>query len=288
MPFELPQDIAATIPPEHLGHQAVAKYNSVGDFIKGHIDAQEHIGRSIVMPNGQSKPEDFEKWAGEQSAKLKDKGYGITKLSEPPPESPDKYDFKVEGYTSQQLNEDVAVKAFRDFAHKEGMNNGQANKLMEFYAKTVAPAIFNEFHKSDIPWVSDPKEIETIFTDEFKQEATLRREEANRAIAELSKIRPSLADTLKDAAASYGSPKKDMSLLNNPDMIWMLSEFARANFSQDFGGHVGTAVVDKDADTEINDIMYNKANPKHELFIKGDKATKEYLSELHKRTTGGK
>lgn len=248
----LAEEQAALLPEDIRDNPTVQKYDDVGGMAKGLIEAQSFVGRSIQLPAKDSKPEDIEKWSGETSAKLKDYGYTIAKPTEPPPKGPEAYEFKVEGVTPQQLAEDVGVKAFRGFAHKNGLSNAKAQEFIDFYAKEVVPALYNEMHKEDPQWIEDPKEVETILSQEFKNEATTRREEFNQAVETLARNRQSIKDALLNGISQYGTPPKWVENKDNPEFIWAFSEFARTSLKQDFGGHMA-GLTASDSIESVND-----------------------------------
>lgn len=277
----LAEDQAALLPEEIRSDPGLQSFNDVGSLAKSYLETKSMVGRSIQLPAKESKPEDIEKWSGETSAKLKDLGYTIAKPSEPPPKGPEAYQFKVEGIPDQALVEDVAVNKFRSFAHQNGLSNAKANEFITFYAKEVAPALYAEMHKEDPQWIENPEEINNIMGKEFANEATVRREEFNQAVATLARSRPSLKDALLDGISQYGSPPKWVSNKDNPEFIWAFSEFARTNLKQDFGGAV-TGLTAGDTMDSVNDEINklrkeaNESNDQYERERLGEKMTTLY------------
>jgi hypothetical protein len=255
----LAEDQAALLPEEIRSDPTVNKYNDIGSLAKGLIEAQSLVGRSIQLPSKDSKPEDIEKWQQDASVRLKDHGYTIAKPSEPPPKGPEAYAFKVEGIPDQALIEDVAVNKFRSFAHQNGMSNAKANEFINFYAKEVAPALYAEMHKEDVPWIDDPKEVETIIGREFGNEASARREEFNQVVETLAQSRQSLKDAVLNGISKYGTPPRWVDNKDNPEFIWAFSEFARTNLKQDFGGHVAGLTAADTMDTVEGEISTLRA-----------------------------
>jgi hypothetical protein len=286
MPFELPPDIASSVPAEHLNHASIQRYNSVPELIKGHVELQDYRGRSIAMPNGESKPEEFDKWATEQGAKLKDHGYTISRLSDRPPESPDAYEFKVEGVTPEAIKNDKGLAAYRNAAHKLGINQAQASGLFDVFAKEIYPVMQQpapEFIEGEAVTGAGGL-MEKVFKSESKQ----RLEEYKGAVNILQQTVPELKDMLNDGVIEYEQGKM-ISLGDHPGMIKLLSEIGRL-MAQDFGGNITSAQIQaaNDAQAEIDKIRNDATHPMHAGFLKGDKAVGEHMSELYKKLTGGK
>ncbi len=286
MPLELPPDIASTIPPEIMSHESIGRYNSLPELMKGHVELQEYRGRSIGLPKA---GEDVAKWQAETGEKLKGHGFSVSPLSEPPPQTPDAYDFKVEGVTPEQLKEDIGVNAFRKFAHEEGMSNAKANKYIEFYAKQVVPALMAKLKDgapAEIEMIEGDDAVSKVLGERFKTEAPIRREERDKAITSLSQTIPDLKDFLEGTAPNG---KAWMANKDHPAMVQLLSEVARMQ-AQDFGGGVnGTASVEgaSAAKKEADDIIGNKENPSYAKYWKGDKDTVEKVNKLYEKAHPG-
>lgn len=282
----LPAEVVSGFTDQALGQsQSVAKYNSVEDLVKAHEHANTFIGNSIQLP---TKDQDRAKWFGEQSPKLKDHGIGLSELGDLPPPTPEAYDFKVEGITPEDLKSDPIVSAWRKESHAKGLNNKQADAAVQFLHSVVLPAIKKEYEASrgePINMIEDDAAIDAIYTERFKGESQSRQEAFKQGVAILSQTVPDLKDFM-DGTAPNG--KGWMPNGKHPALIHLISEIGRMT-AQDFGGHVqGAPVVDGNAQQEIEKIMHDATHPKNALWKKGDKATREYVDELWKRTTGGK
>lgn len=230
----LPDEQAAMIPDDIRSDPGLQSFNDVGSLAKSYLETKSMVGRSIQLPAKESKPEDIEKWSGDVSAKLKDYGYTIAKPGEPPPKGPDAYEFKIEGVTPAQMNEDVGVKAFRTFAHKNGMSNAKAQEFVEFYAKEIVPKLYQEINAGAPEMIEDDAAVEKILTEKFQNETARRREDFNRGVTVLSRTNPDLKDFL-EGTSPYGSAW--IANKNHPALIHLISEVARSQM-QDFGGHV--------------------------------------------------
>jgi hypothetical protein len=286
MPLEFTPEIASTIPPEHLSHEAIQRYNSMPEFVKGHIEQREFISRAIALPKADSKPEDVQKWRQETGEKLKGHGFTVAPLTDLPPQSPDAYDFKIEGVTPEQIQGDKALTSFRSFAHKTGLNNATANALVEWYQKEAVPMLHEALKGQEVEIIEDDAQVEKILGERFKDETPLRREEFNRGVQALSQTIPDLKDFLEGTAPNG---KAWIANKNHPALVQLISEVARLQ-AQDFGGNVDGKTVTADgaaAKAEADDIIGNKANPKYEQYWKGDKTTVAHVEELYKKAHPG-
>lgn len=113
-----------TLPDDLKADKTVQMFKGkpVVDVVKNLKDAQAYAVGAIRLPTEKDKPEDAEK-------KLHDI-YG--KLGRP--ESPDKYDLKLPENLPQGLsvNDDLA-KNYREWSHKAGLSNKQAQALMDSF-----------------------------------------------------------------------------------------------------------------------------------------------------------
>lgn len=95
-----------------------------------YINAQKLLGSSIRLPKKDGKPEERQKIVTDIMAKLRSEG-----ILEPPPESWEKYEVK---FPQAGDGEEFRVNqglydGFRQFAHKEGLSNSQAQRFFDWY-----------------------------------------------------------------------------------------------------------------------------------------------------------
>jgi len=288
--LEFPPEIASTIPAEHLSHEAIQRYNSPADLIKGHLELQEYRGRSIALPKADSKPEDVAKWRTETGEKLKGHGFTVSALTEQPPEKPDGYDFKVEGVDPELVKSDAVVQAFRPWAHKNGINNATANAMIQFYAKEVVPMLakkFNEAQGEPVDMIEDAERTDKMLAERFKDDISQRREQAENAIKQMAMDIPDLNDALEGyAPAGNGA---FMPLKNHPAIIAAFALLGE-KLQQDFGGHVNgsTMTLDAVAASEADAIRTDPTNGKYKLYHSNDPHTVEYVNNLYKKAYGDK
>lgn len=283
MPIEFPADIAATIPEDIANHTSIQRYNDLPSLMKGHIEAESYRGRSIALPNGESKPEEMDKWASEQGAKLKDRGYTISKLGDLPPADAKEYDFKIEGIDEKVLAEDKLVTMFKPLAHKLGLSKAQASGIVESFVKDFVPQL-----KTEQPEFITGDAVRAIIDKEFPGQTEATIENYVRSIDHLKMTAPDLPDLLNESVVEYDG--KTISLGDHPTMVKLISALAQAT-AQDFGGNVnGQPIVSKEGAAlvqEAEDIIRNPSNSKHKLFQDGDKSTHEYVQGLYKKAYPG-
>lgn len=285
MPFELPPEIAATVPAEYVSHPTMQRYNNLGDVFKSHIDLSSYQGRSIALPNGESRPEDVTKWVGDTSEKLKGHGFTIAKLSDQPPLTADAYEFKFDGVAPEVVKSDAVVGKFRAIAHQFGLNNQQAQGLVEAFGKDILPALIPPKEKEPDYITGDA--AKQLVENVFKGETTQRVAEYKQAISILKQTIPELPDLLNDGVIEI-EPGRVIAFGDYPPMIKLLSEIGRMT-QPDFGGNVmGNTPAALDAQKEIDDIRNNEANPRNKLWKAGDRGTLAHLDSLYAQLTGGR
>jgi hypothetical protein len=286
VPFDLPAELKESIPAEQFNHESVQKYNSLGDFVKGHLELDSYRGRSIGLPAQDAKPEDLEKWAQEQGPKLKDKGFTIAKLDQLRPSlpaDPNGYQFKFEGVDDKILASDKLLNDFKPVAHQLGLSNEQAQGLLAHFATTVAPELIGT-----PPEVIEGDAVMSLLAEKFPNQVEATVENYKRAVDHLKTTNPQLPDFLNSGRAFIDG--KEISLGDHPVMIQMLSQLASV-FGADYGGNVnGAGPLNKDQAAlvaEAEDIIKNENNPKHKLYISGDESTHKYLQELYSKAYPG-
>jgi len=288
MPFEFPPELASTIPAEHLNHTVIQRYNSPAELIKGHIDAQEYRGRSVALPNGESKPEDMEKWRGEQNVKLKDRGFAITPLGELPPESPDKYEFNFgDKVKPEEIASDEMLKGYRSVAHEFGLNGKQAEGIVKYFAEKVAPEIAKKYAPPEVDFVYGEK-VNELMNGVFKDKTTQTLDEYKKNVDTLAMTIPELKDALNAGIAPIG--EKWAMLGDHPAIVKLVNTIAELTRS-DFAGNVSGGVrLNQDAaqlKQEADDIMGNPENPKYKKYWASDKETVEYVNSLYEKAHPG-
>lgn len=229
----LPPEIVSQLPEDIQSHPALESVNDIPTLAKNYLETKAFVGRSIQLPNGESKPEDFDKWANEQSVKLKDHGFHIAKLSERAPEKPDGYEFKFEGVTPEQLKDDKILGAFKPIAHKLGLNNAQANALVTHFAKDLLPALAEGMPKPAEFIEGDG--VKALMQKTFGRDTDAAVAEFRSGVKQLSTEIPELGDVLNEGVV--GIDGKFIALGDHPAIVTLVREVAKMK-AQDFGGNL--------------------------------------------------
>ena len=109
-----------SISEDYRNDPSIEKFTEIDALAKSYINATKMIGQDkIVIPTKNSTQETWEE--------------AYTKLGRP--ESPDKYNFDVK---SDVVNMDEgAIKSFAEQSHKLGLNNKQAEGILDFYKNNM-------------------------------------------------------------------------------------------------------------------------------------------------------
>ena len=273
----LPAEVLDQLPPEI--RPSLEKFNDVPTALKSYVELEKYRGNSIALPGEKDAPEAIEKWKADYLPKLQ------TVLGDRlPPAKPEDYEFKFEGVEDEAIKSDKVLGLFRQNAHKLGLSKAQASGLADVFAKEILPALIP---KQDMPeFMEKPEDIKALMTEVFKGDATQRVDEYRKGVQILKQSVPELEDLLNEGVAQYG--QKFMSLGDHPGMVKLITEIGKLTGADFAGPNTATTQQATDAKSEIDDIMYNKDNPRHERFKKGDPQVMQYMQELWKATTGGK
>ena len=281
--FELPDDIKADIPAEHLQNEQIQRYNSVGDLIKGHIELNSLRGRSVALPADDAKPEDLDKWAQEHTEKLKGRGYAIAKLDSIRQPAPAEYQVEIEGVDPKVLAADEGVKKFSAFAKSKGMSQADFKDALQFYAKEIAPELAGPKYET-----IEGDAVHALLDKEFPNQRTVVVENYLKALDHLKATYPGLPDLVNTSVANYDG--KVIALGDHPAFIKFLSDFAALTQPDFAGATVGGGVLTRDQAAlvqQAEDIIKNPKNPKHDLYLKGDQSVHNEIQELYKRAYPG-
>lgn len=282
----LPTEIVSGFQDQSLANSpTVQRYDSVDGLVKGYDELNAFMGRSIRIPPRDSQPEFYDKWLTEEAPKLKDHGFTISKLGDLPPDSPDKYDFKFDGVTPEQLKDDKILAKYKAVAHELGLNNAQASALVARFAKDLMPDMMPP-PGEEIVLLQDGA-VEELMTKTFKESAPLEIDTYKKSVNMLQQDIPELKDYLNE---SFREIEKGKLVKSGDDpVIIKLINLIGKHMQPDFAGNIqGNTPEAKNAQNEIESIMHDKNNPKNALWLKGDKATRAYVDDLWKQTTGGR
>ena len=113
-----------TISEEFRNDPNISKFTEIDALAKSYINATRMIGQDkVAVPNENSTEDQWQEVYG--------------KLGRP--ESPDKYKLEVQSETAPL--DDTAIKQFAENAHQLGLNNKQAQGILEFYKNSMEGSI---------------------------------------------------------------------------------------------------------------------------------------------------
>ena len=113
-----------TISEEFRNDPNISKFTEIDALAKSYINATRMIGQDkVAVPNENSTDDQWNEVYG--------------KLGRP--ESPDKYKLEVQSETAPL--DDTAIKQFAENAHQLGLNNKQAQGILEFYKNSMEGSI---------------------------------------------------------------------------------------------------------------------------------------------------
>lgn len=117
---DTPTDWRTALPEDVRDLPEIKKYKNVGELAKGHVNQSKLVGNSIRVPAEDAKPEEWDAF--------------YAKLGRP--ESADKYEIQAPDDIKHLINEE-RIKAFREFAFKEGFSQKQVASLLKWQAGNI-------------------------------------------------------------------------------------------------------------------------------------------------------
>lgn len=232
-----------TISEEFRNDPNISKFTEIDALAKSYINATRMIGQDkIPVPNNNSTDEQWNEV--------------YSKLGRP--ESPDKYklDFKSE---TAPINED-AVKSFAEVAHKTGLNEKQAQAILDFYKANSEQSLQQSKIDTETAQANAEQQLRQEWGGNF--DANIKR------AASIAKqnMKPEMLDMqLKDGTR----------LGDHPDFIKGFANIANLLSEDKF---VGTAAENdatiRDYDAEIKAItgdlkgpFWNSGHPDHDKLV---------------------
>ena len=225
-------------------------------LVDSHINAQKLIGGSFRLPKKDAKPEERQQAIKEIMGKLRTEG-----ILESAPESPDKYEIKFPEIEGFKANEPL-VKSFREFAHKEGISNSQAQKMFDWY--------LNFQTSSEI---QEDQEFETLKSGLKKKWAGLSTRKFEAARRAAGKYLGEDADTLIGRMIPADAVRivEMFSTIGDPMLEDALVE----------GERLGVATL-SDIDKKIRAMMGDPKHPLNDIAHSGHKQAVDEYSALNK------
>ena len=243
-----------SISEEYRKDPNIEKFTEADALAKSYINAVKMIGQDkIAVPNKNSTEEAWEE--------------AYTKLGRP--ETPDQYNLNIKSDVVKM--DDSAIKSFAEQSHKLGLNNKQAEGILDFY-------------KNNMEGIAQQSKIDTE-TAQAQAEQELRQEwgrDFDAKVKQASAI----------AKANIGVEVLDMTLSNgtrlgdHPEIIKGFAKIA-SMMSEDKMVTTESESVDSvsDIETEISSITndmngpyWNKSHPDHDKVVQQVYTLREMLT----------
>lgn len=249
----LPPEVAEQLPEDIRSDSSLESINDLGGLARSYVETKKLVGGSIRIPDEKASPEDSQKWWGETSKRLAERGF-----METPPESADKYEFSFENVDPEVVKNDPVLKEFKGIAHGLGLSSKKANELAGQFLHRIAPMMMAQEYTDE--------EVKANLQKAFGAQTD---EEVSRARMGLKRARftiPELNDTLEDATITVDN--KQMKFGNYPPFVKLFGLVDRL-MSNDSAGHIGGGGGGFDSleslDSQIAELRSNTALPQDEI-----------------------
>ena len=243
-----------TISEEFRKDPNIAKFTEIDALAKSYINATRMIGSDKVIVPNQNSNEDH--W-----------NEVYDKLGRP--QSPDKYKFEIK--SDVVPFEETSIKQFAENAHKLGLNNKQAQGILEFY-------------KNNVEQSAKQSQID-IETSQAQSQQQLRQEWGRAYDEKLTKAK-SIAQANFSKELLNTQLKDGTVLGDNPEIIKGFANIANL-LSEDKIISTESESVNqgRDIQTEISKIMddksgpyWNKSHPDHSKMVQQMFTLREMLN----------
>ena len=244
-----------SISEEYRTNPNIEKFTEIDALAKSYINAVSMIGTDKIPLPGKTATD--EQW-----------NEVYNKLGRP--ESPDKYTLELK--TDVAPVDENVIKTFANNAHKLGLNNKQAQGILEFYKQTLE---------------SSAKEMNVNMEYAQEQASNELRSEWGRAYDDNLKKAASVAKTYLEPELLDTQLRDGSRLGDNPKIIKAFANIANL-LSEDkiIGAEADNALQGRDVEKEINDLVgdktgpyWNKSHPNHNKTVNQVLSLRELLNQ---------
>jgi len=233
----------------------IEKFTEIDALAKSYINATRMIGQDkISVPNKNSTEEVWEE--------------AYTKLGRP--ETPDQYNLNIKSDVVQM--DDSAVKSFAEQSHKLGLNNKQAEGILDFYKNNMEGIA----QQAKIDTETAQAQTEQELRQEWGRDFDAKVKQAG-AIAKAN-INPEVLDmTLSNGTRLGDHPEiikgfaKIASMMSEDKMVTTESE--SVNSVSDIETEISSITND------INGPYWNKSHPDHDKVVQQVYTLREMLND---------
>ena len=234
---------------------SIEKFTEIDALAKSYINATRMIGQDkIVIPNKNSTEEVWEE--------------AYTKLGRP--ETPDQYNLNIKSDVVQM--DDSAIKSFAEQSHKLGLNNQQAEGILNFYRENMEGIA----QQSKIDTETAQAQTEQVLRQEWGRDFDAKVKQAG-AIAKAN-INPEVLDmTLSNGTRLGDHPEiikgfaKIASMMSEDKMVTTESESVSS--VSDIETEISSITND------INGPYWNKSHPDHDKVVQQVYTLREMLND---------
>ena len=243
-----------TISEEFRNDPNIAKFTEIDALAKSYINATRMIGSDKVIVPNQNSNEDH--W-----------NEVYDKLGRP--QSPDKYKFEIK--SDVVPFEETSIKQFAENAHKLGLNNKQAQGILEFYKNNVEQSAKQSQIDLETSQAQSQQQLRQEWGRAYDEKLTKAK-----SIAQANFSKELLNTQLKDGTV----------LGDNPEIIKGFANIANL-LSEDKIISTESESVNqgRDIQTEISKIMddksgpyWNKSHPDHSKMVQQMFTLREMLN----------
>lgn len=230
----LPEETRNAIPAEYREDQNFTKYPNMGEFLKGHRNLVDLVGRKgVIVPNEKSTPEEVEAF----------------QIAMGRPKTPDEYKIKIPDGLHERIKvTPESTKKFLQAAHKMGIPNGMAEQLNAWYLKDLS----DQFKALD---------ENSAKTKQANQERLMKAwgDKAGENLKATSAFVERIGG--KEALTAFGE------LGDNPDVLMFLHKLSTSLDEGSIARIVGSqhsegaGTESEGAQKKIKEIQANKAHP---------------------------
>ena len=221
---------------------SIEKFTEIDALAKSYINATRMIGQDkIVVPNKNSTEEVWEE--------------AYTKLGRP--ETPDQYNLKIESDVVKM--DDSAIKSFAEQSHKLGLNNKQAEGILDFFKNNMEGIA----QQSKIDTETAQAQSEQVLRQEWGRDFDAKVKQAG-AIAKAN-INPEVLDMTLSNGTRLG---------DHPEIIKGFAKIA-SMMSEDKMVTTEISSITND----INGPYWNKSHPDHDKVVQQVYTLREMLND---------
>ena len=232
-----------TISEEFRNDPNISKFTEIDALAKSYINATRMIGQDkVAVPNENSTDDQWQEVYG--------------KLGRP--ESPDKYKLEVQSDTVPL--DDGAIKSFAENAHKLGLNNKQAQGILEYYKNSMEGSVQQARIDTETAQANAEQELRkewgSNYDNNIKKAGSVAKANMNPQILDME---------LKDGTRLGDHPEVIKGFANIANILsedkLVSTESENTDRGTDYEAEISKLVNDRDGP------YWNKSHPDHDKVV---------------------